>query len=208
MGFNGRKGLFGLGIVFVLFATFMYLILLYELISFEIRPWPYADGTGWETFMLYKSLFLIQRINHCQYLYLTLYGLLFWKCWGSLLGIGVGLLVKLGTNFKSTNKVVPPHKDKFSIFGSIGVLIANCTLYLAYALDYQLLYSSGPYFPLLDFFWSRDYIFWFVLIPTFVFYVAYRGISSKDVRYLIGLPFLVIFDFFLTILFLGWTIGC
>lgn len=183
----------------------MYLILLYELIAFEIRPWPYVDGGGWESFTLYESLFLIQRISHCQYLDLTLYGLLFWKYWGSLLGIGVGLLVKLGTNSKLANRVEIPHKDKFSIYGSIGVLIASCTLYLAYALDYQELYSSGPYFPLLDLFSPimRGHVLYLVLLPTVVFYVAYQGISSKDFRYLIGLPLLVIMDFFLTMLFLG-----
>lgn len=197
-----------LGIVFVLFALASYLLLFFELATFELRPWPYNSGASWRQVVLYKSLFLVQLIAHCQYLDLSALGYLIWKYWGSLLGVGLGLLIKFIADSKERNQLLDLIEDRISLLGVISVLLANCALYLLYAFDFQKKFSSGDYYPLLDFSLILVYplyypVFILVFLPPIVFYVAYRGVSSK--HFVVAFPILAIIDFFLTIATYAFT---
>ena len=205
---DNQKRLFSiLGLIFVFLALVSYLLLFYELLTFELRPWPYDSGASWQRVVLYESVFLVQWIAHCKYLDLSALGYLVWKYWGSLFGVGLGFLLQVHAESKERYPLFDLLQPRLSLLGVSGVFLASCVLYLCFALDFQ----EGAYYPLLDFSLIFVYplfypVFVLVFLPPLVFYVAHRAVSSKS--FLIAFPFLIILDIFLTFIIYAFSHSC
>ena len=77
---NQNKFFSILGLSFVLFALASFLLLFFELLIFEPRPWVRSQDR-YTRLVLYQSLLLVQYTAHCQFLDLSALGYLIWKYW-------------------------------------------------------------------------------------------------------------------------------
>ena len=83
--------MFHLGIVHTCFSVGLIIVVILDITYFPVQPWPYVDGGGMEYILLYRSLFWVQYIAHCQFLLPSFLGLLVWKYWIIPFTIGLTL---------------------------------------------------------------------------------------------------------------------
>ncbi|MFX0066024.1 MAG: hypothetical protein ACFFC7_27980 [Candidatus Hermodarchaeota archaeon] len=177
-----------LGLILTSIALLAYLLFLLDILFLELRPWPYADGGGWERIILYQSLFWVQYIQHCHFLQPTFLGLIIWKYYVVVLGAGLGLVILKSDKISSYFDRIQFSKQNL-IWGGIFIqLLMNSALYFLYASKYKRL-SWSLMFP---FTLPVYFIFPVILFSLSYWFTYSRGKNSSDLTLLFLIGILII----------------
>ena len=179
-----EKGSFWMGIGVTGLSLLLFLVVLLELLLFTPRPWPYADGAGWEKIILYESLFWRQYIEHCHYIEPTVLSLFIWRYWVIPLGINLG---NLTIAYKETPEKMPlPQLERFVKGGGKFVFLGLSLMYIAYSLKNNFLLTPHGFviiMPLL------------VLVPVITYQLIYRGVKKRADIYILWVGLWALVDF-------------